>query len=59
MDYLYGKFADHQVDVAASIMHGEIHKLLLYKDRNTKDTIFEDNEDFLNILKICLCGMVL
>ena len=46
MDYLYGKFADHQIEVAASIMHGEIHKLLLFKDRNTEDTIFENDEDF-------------
>ena len=51
MDYLYGKFTDHQVDVAVSIMHGEIHKLLLYKDRNTEDTIFEDNEDFFKYFR--------
>lgn len=51
MDYLYGKFADHQIDVAVSIMHGEIHKLLLYKDRNTEDTIFENNEDFFKYFK--------
>ena len=51
MDYLYGKFADHQIEVAASIMHGEIHKLLLFKDRNTEDTIFENDEDFFKYFR--------
>ena len=54
MDYLYGKFADHQIDVAVSVMHGEIHKLLLYKDRNTEDVIFESSQDFFKYFRSLL-----
>ena len=47
MDYLYGTFTDKQICEIARSMHGDIHKLLLYKDKNIKDKIFDSDSDFL------------
>ena len=48
MEYLYGEFSDNQIKVNASMMHNDIHKLLLFKDSNISDIIFESEEDFQN-----------
>ena len=54
MRYLYGEFSDKQVKINANHLHNKIHKLLLYKDKNIKDIIFNTNEEFnsyfLNLL---------
>ena len=47
MTYLYGEFSDSQVDVNARLMHGEIHKLLLYKDPQINKELFKSNDEFL------------
>ncbi len=47
MDYLYGKFSDKQILEAAHIMHSDIHKLLLYKDKRITEKIFNSEEDFI------------
>lgn len=47
MKYLYGEFSDSQVDVNARLMHGEIHKLLLYKDPQINKELFKSNNEFL------------
>lgn len=46
--YLYGKFSDRQIDINATVMHNEIHKLLLYKDPKITSKNFESDIDFLN-----------
>lgn len=48
MEYLYGTFSDNQVELNAKIMHNEIHKLLLYKDNNVSEKIFNSEQDFQN-----------
>lgn len=48
MKYLYGEFSDNQIQVNASRMHSEIHKLLLYKDTEITESIFSSENDFLN-----------
>lgn len=47
MDYLYGNFTDKQIYESAQLMHNDIHKLLLFKDKNVKDAIFNSEQDFL------------
>ena len=47
MKYLYGEFSDSQVAVNARLMHGEIHKLLLYKDPQINKELFKSNDEFL------------
>ena len=42
MQYIYGDFTDKQINEAVRAMHGDIHKLLLYKDKT-----IEDDEAFL------------
>lgn len=46
MKYLYGEFRDGQLKLNAKLMHSEVHKLLLYKDNNIKQEIFNSEEDF-------------
>lgn len=46
MKYKYGEFADEQINSNAKFMHGEIHKLLLYKDPKIEFPIFKDDNDF-------------
>lgn len=47
MQYIYGNFTDKQINEAVRAMHGDIHKLLLYKDKTIEEKIFEDDEAFL------------
>ena len=47
MQYIYGDFTDKQINEAVRTMHGDIHKLLLYKDKTIEEKIFEDDEAFL------------
>ena len=48
MKYLYGDFSDDQIKIYVKHMHKEIHKLLLYKDKKIKDSIFNSENDFDN-----------
>ena len=48
MQYLYGEFTDEQINKTVVSMHSDIHKLLLYKDRNITEQIFNSEEDFVN-----------
>lgn len=48
MLYLYGKFSDEQINKEVKAMHNDVHKLLLYKDRNVSEIIFNTDEEFLN-----------
>ena len=48
MHYLYGEFTDEQINKTVISMHSDIHKLLLYKDRNITEQIFNSEEDFVN-----------
>ena len=47
MKYIYGSFTKRQIKEAAHAMHNDVHKLLLYKDNQIKEKIFENDEDFL------------
>lgn len=46
MKYLYGEFSNGQIQLNAKIMHSEVHKLLLYKDKNLEQEIFSNDNDF-------------
>lgn len=46
MKHLYGEFSDEQIKSNAKLMHSEIHKLLLYKDKNINQEIFANEDDF-------------
>lgn len=48
MKYLYGEFTDKQINEAVRVMHNDIHKLLLYKDKKIEETVFNSEEDFFN-----------
>jgi len=48
MEYLYGSFSNKQIKINSKYMHNEIHKLLLYKDKNITETIFNSEQDFIN-----------
>lgn len=48
MQYLYGEFTDEQINKTVIQMHNDIHKLLLYKDRNITEQIFNSEEDFVS-----------
>lgn len=48
MKYLYGEFSDKQVNETVVSMHNDIHKLLLFKDKNITEQIFNSEEDFVN-----------
>lgn len=51
MEYIYGDFTDEQILQAAKAMHNDIHKLLLYKDKNVKEKVFENDDSFLTYFK--------
>ena len=46
MKYLYGEFSGDQMQLNEKIMHSEVHKLLLYKDKNITQEIFSNDEDY-------------
>lgn len=47
MDNIIKKyFTDSQIKDYAKLMHSEIHKILLYKDKYVKDIIFDSEDDF-------------
>lgn len=48
MTYIYGEFTDKQIAEAAHAMHNDIHKLLLYKDKNIEKKAFENDEMFIS-----------
>lgn len=48
MNYVYGNFSNEQMQANEQLMHSEIHKLLLYKDKNVTQKIFDSEEDFQN-----------
>ena len=48
MKHLYGNFTNSQIKANAEIMHSEVHKLLLFKDKNVNQLIFDNESDFLN-----------
>lgn len=48
MKYKYGEFSSDQINETVISMHNDIHKLLLYKDRNITEQIFKSDEDFVN-----------
>lgn len=48
MRHMYGTFSDSQLKANSKIMHSEIHKLLLFKDENVKQIIFDSESDFKN-----------
>ena len=54
MRFLYGNFSEEQIKSNAKLMHNEVHKLLLYKDKNIEQEIFANDDDFkiyfLNLL---------
>nr|DAE26054.1 MAG TPA: hypothetical protein [Siphoviridae sp. ctEkS11] len=47
MEYIYGSFTKRQIKEAAHAMHNDVHKLLLYKDNQIEEKIFENDEAFL------------
>lgn len=47
MQYLYGEFSDEQITETIAVMHNEIHKLLLHKDKKITEIIFDSEDDFL------------
>ena len=48
MTHLYGTFTDSQIKTNAKTMHSEIHKLLLFKDKNVNQVIFDSESDFMS-----------
>lgn len=48
MKHIYGTFSDSQLKENSKIMHSEIHKLLLFKDKNLNQKIFDSESDFKN-----------
>lgn len=55
MQYIYGDFTDKQINETVRAMHGDIHKLLLYKDKTIEEKIFEVTKHFSSSLKtLCL-----
>lgn len=48
MKHLYGDFSEKQIKDNATLMHNEIHKLLLHKDENVSEVIFNSEDDFRN-----------
>lgn len=48
MNYIYGTFSNEQIQVTSQLMHSDIHKLLLYKDKKLNQKIFDSEEDFQN-----------
>lgn len=48
MNHLYGNFSKEQLLSYSKLMHGEVHKLLLFKDKNVTQVIFDSEDDFLS-----------
>ena len=48
MQYLYGEFTDEQINKTVISMHNDIHKLLVYKDPEITEQIFNSEEDFVS-----------
>lgn len=46
MQYMYGTFSPEQIEANSKAMHSEIHRLLLYKDSNVNDVIFNSDIEF-------------
>lgn len=46
MKCLYGEFPAKQLEDAAKIMHGDIHKLLIYKDSKIIEKNFKTESDY-------------
>lgn len=44
--YVYGKFSRDQIIYIARQMHNEIHRLLIYKDINIPNKIFQTDKAF-------------
>lgn len=60
MNILEKKFTNAQIKFQAKIMHNEIHKLLLYKDKKINDLIFDSSDDFMqyfNNIILRYCGL--
>ncbi len=51
MQYKYGEFSNEQINETVISMHNNIHKLLLHKDRNITEQIFDTDEDFKSYFK--------
>jgi hypothetical protein len=51
MDYLYGEFSDRQIELNAELMHSEIHKLLLHKDKRITEQLFSSEDDYFKYFK--------
>lgn len=48
MQYKYGVFSKNQDRLNEQLIHSEIHKLLLYKDKLIEQNIFNSDKDFKN-----------
>lgn len=48
MKYKYGEFTSEQIKGTVNSMHNDIHKLLLHKDKNITEQIFNSEEDFVS-----------
>ena len=46
MKYLYGNLSNYQVRETFKTLHGDIYKLLIYKDETFKTKPFEKDEDY-------------
>lgn len=44
--YLYGNLSVYQVKRTFEMLHGDIYKLLIYKDETFKTKPFENNKDY-------------
>lgn len=51
MKYKYGNFSEKQLEKFETQLHNDVHKLLLYKDRNISKEIFKTEEDFEKFFK--------
>ncbi len=48
MKYIYGEFTERQIKEAVHAMHSDIHKLLIHKDNNIIENVFQTEEEYLN-----------
>lgn len=46
MEYKYSEFTCKQISELSRLMHNDVHKLLLYKDKKVEEEIFKTDEDF-------------
>lgn len=51
MEHLINNFSETQIKFTAKTMHNDIHKLLLFRDKNVKDIIFNSYEDYEKYFK--------